>query len=799
MHNSQSNHEPYPWDVPDDEEGTPANDEENHREAFQPSSLQAHTQPSTPATVQPSASERRFDVVRYENAWDKVPKSSRSTWPAIVKATKSRVDAALQSIDVEDPGDVSLSNSDVSPERLASRLKNEDLKKAGPAVSFCRYLPGTGRKAENVEAVAAYVIDLDGVDDEGESRVLSGLTGIACCAYTTWGSGWKKPGKSWRIIIPLATDVPGGALWKPVWALLNERLAQGLNDPTTKDACRLHFLPRAPAKIWFEGERVENGDVEWLEQSGAFFDPTSLIEEARRQLAEEARQAVERERAEQEREAQPPQTRQPANRPDAVTRALAYLEKCGAAIQGSAGSLTAMSVVGTVVRGFDLSANEAFSVLQPWNARCVPPWSEKELRHKIDDALTTPDPGGRPRGWLLNEERECRLTDIHEQRSALFVSRIEEPTAPQHDVVCLADVQREPIDWLWEGRIPFGSVVMLDGDPGRGKSTLMMDIAARATTGRPMPDGGPPLAPTSVLFIQAEDDAATTMRPRAEAANADLRRLHEVRGLREEDGTSRMVEIPRDAEQVARLIREHGARLVIIDPLLTYVDGQRDSHKDADMKRALTPLVVVAKETGAAIVCLRHLNKSRGSALRAGMGSMGIIGTARVGLIVGTDPQDQSRCVLAVHKANIAPDQQTSLAYSIEGVELPAIDDAPAVKTGRVHWHGATRHTADQLVAAGEDAGERGATDEACAILADLLDRTGGDVPVKQAKAVMREAGISDSTYNRARQKAGIKVERHGFQGEFVLRHPLNQPIHPSPQPIHENDGHDEVESAASP
>src|SRR5687768_5062079 len=55
--------------------------------------------------------------------------------------------------------------------------------------------------------------------------------------------------------------------------------------------------------------------------------------------------------------------------------------------------------------------------------------------------------------------------------------------------VLLSDVEPESVEWLWDGRIPLGKITNLDGDPGKGKSVAMMDITARMTTGRPMPDG----------------------------------------------------------------------------------------------------------------------------------------------------------------------------------------------------------------------------------------------------------------------------------------------------------------------
>ena len=91
-------------------------------------------------------------------------------------------------------------------------------------------------------------------------------------------------------------------------------------------------------------------------------------------------------------------------------------------------------------------------------------------------------------------------------------------------MVSLADVEPERVDWLWDGYLPLGKVVVLDGDPGVGKSTVSLDIAARISTGSPMPDGIRRRKGT-VLVLSAEDGLADTIRPRLDAAEADPARV----------------------------------------------------------------------------------------------------------------------------------------------------------------------------------------------------------------------------------------------------------------------------------
>ncbi len=108
------------------------------------------------------------------------------------------------------------------------------------------------------------------------------------------------------------------------------------------------------------------------------------------------------------------------------------------------------------------------------------------------------------------------------------------------NTVRLSDVDPERVRWLWPGRLPLGKLVVLDGDPGVGKSTLALDIAARLSTGRGWPDGGT-CPPGGVLILSAEDGLADTIRPRLDAAGGDPTRVHALTEVRYvgEDGQLR--------------------------------------------------------------------------------------------------------------------------------------------------------------------------------------------------------------------------------------------------------------------
>ncbi|MFO8013675.1 MAG: AAA family ATPase [Phycisphaerae bacterium] len=91
--------------------------------------------------------------------------------------------------------------------------------------------------------------------------------------------------------------------------------------------------------------------------------------------------------------------------------------------------------------------------------------------------------------------------------------------------VCMADVEPEEVRWLWPERIALGKPTILVGDPGLGKSFITLDLAARVTTGAAWPDGAPGGEPGGGVILSAEDGLADTIRPRLDAAGADVTRI----------------------------------------------------------------------------------------------------------------------------------------------------------------------------------------------------------------------------------------------------------------------------------
>jgi hypothetical protein len=316
----------------------------------------------------------------------------------------------------------------------------------------------------------------------------------------------------------------------------------------------------------------------------------------------------------------------------------------------------------------------------------------------------------------------------------------------------LSHTMPEHVRWLWPGRIPLGKLTVMEGDPAVGKSTLTLDLAARVTTGVQWPDGQPGTASASVLLLSAEDGLADTIRPRLEAAGADLDRVvawGKEWDQQDVDWHLRPVVFPTDLSGLERRIRRDEARLVVVDVLVAYLSDRIDAHKDQAVRVLLSRLAEVAERSGAAIIMLRHLNKSgTGPAIYRGGGSIGIIGAARAGYQVIRDGDDPNRRLFACIKLNLAPEPPT-LAYQLIGV--------PELGVAKVDWEAnPDPRSADDLHA---DA-VTGPTKLRVAAdwLADYGTTYGGHAHSVDVIAAASQEGISEPTLRRARAKAGIVV-----------------------------------------
>jgi RecA-family ATPase len=315
--------------------------------------------------------------------------------------------------------------------------------------------------------------------------------------------------------------------------------------------------------------------------------------------------------------------------------------------------------------------------------------------------------------------------------------------------ILLSEVETERVSWLWPGWMALGKLSVMDGDPGLGKSATVLDIAARASTGKEFPDGTRnDVGPGGVVILSAEDALSDTIKPRLEAAGAELERITSLAMLPDGSGHERLLSIPEDLPHLEAEIQRMEAKLVIVDPLVAFFSKRVDSHKDQDVRRALAPLAAVAERTGAAVQLVRHLSKGEGkNPVYRGGGSIGIIGAARIGSLVAKDPKNEERRVLAPVKNNLAVHPK-SLLYTLEEAANGAV---------RVVWAGESEYSASELLQTVRP-DRADVRREAEYFLVSLL--SDGPVPKAQVEEEARAANISDSTLRRAKTFLGVIPER---------------------------------------
>lgn len=313
----------------------------------------------------------------------------------------------------------------------------------------------------------------------------------------------------------------------------------------------------------------------------------------------------------------------------------------------------------------------------------------------------------------------------------------------------MSEVEARPVEWLWPGWIALGKLTVLDGDPGVGKSTLLLDLAARLSRDGVMPDGAVGSVASSVI-LSAEDGEEDTIKPRLAAAGGVAERLFTLAAVNGDDGEERPPEVPLDLPAIEAAVAARGARLLVIDPLMAFLTGASAS-RDQEVRRALHKLARLAERRNCAVVCLRHLTKVGGDkAIYRGGGSIGIVAAARTGLLAAAEPDDADRRVLAATKCNLTAAPRP-LRFRLE----------PCNGVCRVTWHGEADYTADDLVRRlsrselAKRAEDRTRLQEAVEFLRDLL--ADGPQPTVQVYLLAQIEGIARRTLQRALKPAGVR------------------------------------------
>lgn len=324
---------------------------------------------------------------------------------------------------------------------------------------------------------------------------------------------------------------------------------------------------------------------------------------------------------------------------------------------------------------------------------------------------------------------------------------------------CMNEIAPEPVQWLWPGRLAAGKVALLFGQPGIGKSQISLDIAARISTGAEWPDGG--YAPLGdVIILSSEDGLADTVRPRLDAAGADVARIHVVEAVKNENGATRTFDLAADLDALKRAIDtiEGNVRLVIIDPIASYM-GRIDSHRNTDVRGVLEPLSPFGERHGIAVLAVSHPRKSAPArAINAVARSGAFAAFARSIFLVTEEPDTDRRLLLPVKSSMAA--HPAGL-----GLHLEQRDPGAGVEASHVVWsNDPVMITADEALAASACAKPAdNAVRDAEDWLADLL--RAGPISANDAQEQARAAGIAERTLRRAKKTLRIITRKDDFDG----------------------------------
>jgi hypothetical protein len=397
-------------------------------------------------------------------------------------------------------------------------------------------------------------------------------------------------------------------------------------------------------------------------------------------------------------------------------------------------------------------------------SKLVPETAEKWIPGNRNNLLTSL--AGKMRRWGLSPEaieaallvennRHCPSLPDGEVRSiARSVGRYQPSSnkAQRHpEIVRLSEVEARAVSWLWGPYLAFGALSMLSGDPGAGKTFLSLAIACAVTVGH-VPYSSEPCAPLHVMYLSHENNPEHVVRPRFDSLGGDPDRFHLLRGSisgageRADRGSIWLS----DVSLLGEALQQTRARLVIVDPIQSYLGAKVDAHRSNETRPVLDGLSRLAEEHDCCILLVRHLSKApTGRAIHRGLGSIDLTGAVRTELMAGTAADGSERRAMVQIKNNLGPFGK-ALGYAIEA-------------DGSFQWTGESELTPAAFVAAESSDEEKGARQEAEDFLRDILSE--GPRPQKQIGEEAMQAGIADRTLRRAKKRLKLVARKRGMAG----------------------------------
>jgi len=314
----------------------------------------------------------------------------------------------------------------------------------------------------------------------------------------------------------------------------------------------------------------------------------------------------------------------------------------------------------------------------------------------------------------------------------------------------LNDIEMEATTWLWQDRIPAGTLCVLTGRGDVGKSMVSVSWTSWLTRGKM--EGIFKGIPKSVIIMATEDTYAQVIKPRLIAADADLAKVWRVKPAKEFEN----VVLPRDISELTDLIIANNVAMVIMDPLLSRIDVRLDTHKDADVRRALEPLKVMAELTGSVVLGFVHFNKGTSKDAIERVSASGALTTVPRSVFAVVKEDEDTR-VLGQIKHNLG-NPQPDLAFTIENAYLGEDRNGNSIHTGKVVWKGESETPFQDIMDGPAGPRSPGAHNRAQEWLSNYLQEQARCVPSAEVKAAAKEANISDGQLRRAREALSVEI-----------------------------------------
>ena len=305
-----------------------------------------------------------------------------------------------------------------------------------------------------------------------------------------------------------------------------------------------------------------------------------------------------------------------------------------------------------------------------------------------------------------------------------------------------SDIKCENVEWLWYPFVPYGKITIIQGDPGEGKTTLVLQMIAKLTKGESIINGETKES-INVIYQTAEDGLSDTIKPRLVAANADCSK---VLVIDDKETPLTMLDV-----RLEKAIAETGARLVVLDPIQGFLGADVDMHRANEIRPVMKHIAEIAEKYRCAIILVGHMNKnSNGKSSYRGLGSIDFQAAARSVLIVGRVKGEPEVRVVCHVKSSLAPEGK-SIAFRLD-------------KKEGFQWIGEYDVSVDDLLAA-DNRGQK--VREAKEFLKEILKS--GSMTQKEISEEAESHGIKNKTLWNAKSDLKVESVKIGNQWFWML------------------------------